>query len=380
MANGMRIPLARPDVREDDVQRVVEVLRSHRLALGPWIERFEEQLAGYVGVRHAVAVNSGTSALHLIVRALGVGPGDEVITTPFSFVASTNAILFEGATPIFADIDPETLCIDPTAVERAITPRTKAILAVDVFGHPADWPALEAIAAERGFALIEDAAEALGSDRGGRRCGSFGRAAIFGFYPNKQITTGEGGAVVSDDEDLVALCRSMANQGRGEENGWLQHVRLGYNYRLDEMSAALGCSQLARIDQIVEERARIAAWYAEALKEVEGVIVPAVAFEGRMSWFVYVVRLSSAFGREDRDGILAALSERGIGCSDYFQPIHLQPFLRESLGTGANQFPVTEAVAERTVALPFYVGLSRSDVDLVVDTLVESIDTRGRDR
>ncbi|MGB2984160.1 MAG: DegT/DnrJ/EryC1/StrS family aminotransferase, partial [Candidatus Bipolaricaulia bacterium] len=183
-----------------------------------------------------------------------------------------------------------------------------------------------------------------------------------------------------DDEDLVALCRSMANQGRGEENGWLQHVRLGYNYRLDEMSAALGCSQLARIDQIVEERARIAAWYAEALKEVEGVIVPAVAFEGRMSWFVYVVRLSSAFGREDRDGILAALSERGIGCSDYFQPIHLQPFLRESLGTGANQFPVTEAVAERTVALPFYVGLSRSNVDLVVDTLVESIDTRGRDR
>jgi perosamine synthetase len=381
MANGMRIPLARPDVREDDVQRVAEVLRGNRLARGPWTERFEQQLAGYVGVRHAVAVSSGTSALHLIVRALGIGPGDDVITTPFSFVASTNAILFEGATPVFADIDPQTLCIDPEAVERAVTPQTKAILAVDVFGRPADWIALEAVADRHGLELIEDSAEALGSNLDGRRCGSFGRVGVFGFYPNKQITTGEGGMIVTDDEDLAGLCRSMANQGRSADDRWLQHVRLGYNYRMDEMSAALGCSQLERIDEIVAARAQVASWYAEALEEIEGLVLLSPSFTGQMSWFVYVVRLSEAHSKADRDGILQGLSARGIGCGDYFQPIHLQPFLRDSLGTRFGQLPVTEFVSERTIALPFYVGLTRAEVDFVAAALaelLEIIDRQGR--
>ncbi len=376
----LRIPLARPDVHPDDVRAVVSVLKGDRLALGPWTRRFEAALAAYVGVRHAVAANSGTSALHLVVRALGIGPGDEVITTPFSFIASTNCILFERATPVFADIDPDTLCLDPAAVERAITPRTKAILAVDVFGRPADWPRLESIARDRELELIEDSAESLGSDLDERRCGSFGRAGIFGFYPNKQITTGEGGALVTDDEELADLCRSMANQGRGRDGGWLQHERLGFNYRMCEMSAALGCSQLARIDEIVTARRRVASWYGEALAAVDGLIVPSAPGNGVMSWFVYVVRLSDAFAREDRDAILDGLRARGIGCSDYFQPIHLQPYLRASLGTEPGQCPVTEAVSARTIALPFYVGLGKSDVSLVAEALDEEIARRGRGR
>ena len=242
-ARQQSIPLARHDVRPEDISAVVDVLKSDRLSLGPRTQAFEKALAEAVGVPHAVAVNSGTSALHLLIRALDIGPGDEVITTPFSFIASTNCILFERATPVFVDIEPDTLCIDVSRVERAITPRTKAILAVDVFGHPARLEELEAIAKARGLRLIEDSAESLGSSLGGRKCGSFGDAAIFGFYPNKQITTGEGGAVVTRDADLAALCRSMTDQGRGDA-GWLHHVRLGYNFRIDEMSAALGWSQL----------------------------------------------------------------------------------------------------------------------------------------
>jgi len=373
------IPLARHEIRAEDLEAVSAALRSGRLALGPWTRQLEERLADYVGVRHAVAVNSGTSALHLIIRALGIGPADEVITTPFSFVASTNAILFERATPVLADIDPESLCIDPEQVERAITPRTKAILAVDVFGRPADWPALEEIAQAHDLALIEDSAEALGSELDGRRCGSFGRAGIFGFYPNKQITTGEGGAVVTDDDSLASLCRSMANQGRGDESTWLQHVRLGFNYRLDEMSGALGCSQLGRIDRFIEARAQIVAWYADRLADVGELAVPTAAFPGRMSWFVYVVHLSDRHTREDRDAILQGLNARGIGCSDYFQPIHLQPFVREALGTKEGDYPVTEAVGARTLALPFFVGLTQDDVGFVAECLAELMQSRGQD-
>ena len=373
-----RIPLARPDITDAERQSVLEVLNGSTLALGPWATRFEEGIADYVGTRRAVAVNSGTSALHLIIRALGIGPGDEVITTPFSFVASTNCILFERATPIFADIDPKTLCIDYEEVDRAITPRTKAILAVDVFGRPADWSSLEAISDRHELDLIEDSAEALGSSLAGRRCGAFGRAGIFGFYPNKQITTGEGGMITTDEEKLADLCRSMANQGRSADNRWLQHVRLGYNYRMDEMSAALGCSQLGRLNEIVSGRARVAALYAEALEEVEGLILPTSAFEGQMSWFVYVVRLADKYTKEDRDAILQGLRCRGIGCSDYFQPIHLQPFLRQSLGTRPGMCPVTEAVGERTISLPFFVGLTEIDVGRIAAELKRLLDARGR--
>jgi perosamine synthetase len=371
------IPLARHDVRPEDVAAVVDVLKSDRLSLGPKVEAFERALAETIGVQHAVAVNSGTSALHLLIRALDIGPGDEVITTPFSFIASTNCILFERATPVFVDIEPETLCIDPALVERAITPRTKAILAVDVFGHPADLPAIEEIAKRHGLRFIEDSAESLGSTLGGRPCGSFGDAGIFGFYPNKQITTGEGGAVVTDDARIADLCRSMADQGRGAEGAWLHHVRLGYNYRLDEMSAALGLSQLRRLDEIVAARARVAAWYFDALSGVNEVVLPKVADNVGMSWFVFVIRLDERFSRADRDRVLARLRDCGIGCRDYFTPIHLQPYIREALGTHEGQFAVTERVCDRTIALPFYPQMTQQDVHQVGDALRSSLGRGG---
>jgi len=365
----MKIPLARPDITKREIEAVVEILRTPQLSLGPKLEEFEKKFAEYTGVNHAVAVNSGTSALHLIIRALGIGPGDEVITTPFSFIASANCILFEQAKPIFVDIDQKTLNIDPERIKEAITPKTKAILGVDVFGHPADWPALKKIAQEHGLLLIEDSAEALGSKLDGNRCGSFGRAGIFGFYPNKQITTGEGGVVVTGDGELAALCRSMASQGRGEKSGWLQHIRLGYNYRMDEMSAALGLAQLSRIEEIIAARARVATWYAEALERVDGVKAPFVAPDVMMSWFVYVVRLDERFTREDRDRILRGLRDAGIECRHYFPPIHLQPFYREALGTKERDFPITESVAARTIALPFYNRLEKGQVEYIVDVL-----------
>jgi perosamine synthetase len=371
------IPLAQHDVRPEDIAAVVGVLKSDRLSLGPQAEAFERALAVVAGVKYAVAVNSGTSALHLLIRAFDIEPGDEVITTPFSFIASTNCILFERATPVFVDIEPETLCIDPTLVERAITSRTKAILAVDVFGHPAHLSAIEEIAKRHGLRLIEDSAESLGSTFGGRPCGSFGDAGIFGFYPNKQITTGEGGAVVTNDARIAELCRSMADQGRGAEGAWLHHVRLGYNYRLDEMSAALGLSQLHRLDEIVAARARVAGWYFDALSAVDEIVPPRVSDDVGMSWFVFVIRLAEQFSRADRDRVLAKLRDRGIGCRDYFTPIHLQPYIREALGTHEGQFAVTERVCDRTIALPFYPQMTQQEVSRVADALRSSLGGGG---
>ena len=371
------IPLARPEITDEDVAAVLEVLRSDRLSLGPKTQAFERALAAVAGVKYAVAVNSGTSALHLLIRALHIGPGDEVITTPFSFIASTNCILFERATPVFVDIEPETLCIDPALIERAITPRTKAILAVDVFGHPADLLPIAEIARRHSLRLIEDSAESLGSTLGRRPCGSFGDAGVFTFYPNKQITTGEGGAVVTDDARIAELCRSMADQGRGAEGAWLHHVRLGYNYRLDEMSAALGLSQLARLKEIVAARARVAGWYFDALSAVDEVVLPKVAEGVGISWFVFVVRLAERFSRADRDRVLRSLRDRGIGCRDYFTPIHLQPYIREALGTHEGQFAVTERVCDRTIALPFYSQMTQQDVHQVGDALRSSLGRGG---
>jgi perosamine synthetase len=372
----MTIPLARPDITDADREAVLEVLRGPTLAMGPRVAAFEQAMAEFAGVRHAVATNSGTSALHLIVRALGLQDGDEVITTPFSFVASSNCLLFERARPVFADIERKTLNLDPARVEAAITRHTKAILAVDVFGHPADWPTLEAIAQRHKLLLIEDSAESLGSALSERRCGSFGRAAVFAFYPNKQITTGEGGMVLTSDDRVAALCRSLVSQGRSESGEWLLHARLGYNYRMDEMSAALGLAQLERFEEILAARAQVASWYAEALASVKGVEAPCVASGVTMSWFVYVVRLAEGFTREDRDWVLRGLETRGIGCRNYFQPIHLQPFYRDLLGTKEGDFPITESVAARTIALPFYNRLSRGEVETVVEALAELVASR----
>jgi len=390
----VHIPLAQPDITEAEIEAVVGVLKTSYLALGPKLKEFEGAIAEYAGVRCAVAVNSGTSALHLIIRALGIGEGDEVITTPFSFISSSNCILYERARPVFVDIAPKTLNIDPERIEAAITSRTKAILAVDVFGQPADWDRLRAIADRYGLKLIEDSAEALGAEwrspkaivqrpesksldqknKGKfqwKRAGSFGNAGVFAFYPNKQITTGEGGVILTNDAELARICRSMANQGRGDGGEWLQHVRLGYNYRMNEMSAALGLAQLSRIEKIVASRAQVGDWYAKALKEVEGINPPYISPNIRMSWFVYVARLNEEFTQKDRDRILRGLQEKGIGCRNYFAPIHLQPFYREILGTKEGDFPVTESIAARTLALPFYNKLTEGEVDYVVENLAE---------
>lgn len=350
----------------------MNVLRTPTLSLGPNVPMFEERIAAFAGAKHAVAVNSGTSALHLCVRALGIGEGDEVITTPFSFIASANCMLFERAIPRFVDIEPRTFCIDPARVEAAINPRTKAILGVDVFGYLCDWDALRAIADRHGIALIEDSCEALGSSRGGRQAGTFGDCGMFAFYPNKQITTGEGGVIVTDRPEIASLARSMRNQGRGEGSTWLRHERLGFNYRMSDINCALGTSQLSRLPMFISMRAQVAAWYAEELAPLADLVhIPAMQPDVDVSWFVYVVRIADRFTREDRDRALVGLKERGIGCNNYFPPIHLQPFYRETFGTKEGDFPVTEAIADHTMALPFHNRLSREEVRRVCATLRE---------
>jgi perosamine synthetase len=364
------IPMSSADLDESDVRAVVEVLRSGRLALGPKAVEFERKIAEYVGVRHAVAVSSGTAALHLIVKALGIGPGDEVLVPSFTFAASVNAILYEGGRPVFVDIERETYNLDPADLERRITPRTKAVMVVDIFGHPADWDALNRIAATRGLALIDDCCEALGAEHRGRRLGSFGRAGAFAFYPNKQITTGEGGVIVTDDGEIARLSRSLRNQGRGEMGAWLEHERLGYNYRLDEMSAALGVSQLARIESSIQKRSRVAAMYAERLQHLPQVRPPKVLPHVRMSWFVYVITLEPGI---DRDPVMAAMEARGIPVRGYFTPTHLQPYIGGEFGIERGALPVTESIARRTIALPFHNNLAAEDIDRVVAALKEAV-------
>jgi perosamine synthetase len=364
------IPLARPALGSREEELVLEVLRSGRLSLGPVQERFERAFAEWLGVEDAVAVSSGTAALHLGVRALGWGEGDEVVTSPFSFVASANCLLYEGATPVFCDIDPRTLNLDPAAAAAAVTERTSGILPVHVFGYPADMPAFERLAAARGLWLVEDACEALGAVHAdGRPVGARGNLAVFGFYPNKQLTTGEGGAVVSPDDGFKERIDSERNQGRAPDLGWLDHDRLGFNYRLDDLSCALGVAQLERLDELLAGRTRVAALYSEALAEVDGVEPPSPDAGGdRRSWFVYVVRLPRDV---DRDDAVRALRERGVDSKPYLPAIHLLSFYRERFGHREGEFPVCEDVARRSLALPFYPELTESLVERVVAALRE---------
>ncbi len=366
-----RIPMSSPDIDDADVRSVAEVVRSGRLALGPKAEEFERAVAEYAGVRHAVAVSSGTAALHLIVRGLGLGPGDEVIVPSFTFAASVNVILYERAKPVFVDIEEDTYNLDPAEIEKTITPRTKAIMAVDVFGHPAEWDAIERIASRHGLEVIDDSCEALGAVYRGRNLGSFGHAAAFAFYPNKQITTGEGGMIATDDGALAALARSLRNQGRGEMGAWLEHERLGFNYRMDEMSAALGVSQLRRIDAFLERRERVARMYGERLAGLDGLRPPVARTHVRVSWFVYVVTLARGI---DRAPVMAAMEARGIPVRGYFTPVHLQPYMREYAGVESASLAVTESVARRTIALPFHNGLREEEVERVVSALRKAID------
>ena len=372
VATTEAVPLSRPDLTEAERRAVADVMQSPRLAFGPQLDAFESHMAERCGTAHAVAVSSGTAALHCIVRGLGIEAGDEVITTPYSFVASSNAILFEDARPRFVDIDPTTYNIDVAQVEAAITERTRAILAVDVFGCPANWPALTALAEAHDLLLIADACEAIGASIDDRPIGSWGHAASFGFYPNKQITTGEGGCITTDDADLARACRSLRNQGRADD-GQMRHVRLGYNYRLDELSAALGRVQLERLDEILARRAAVAAAYHEALAPLkEHLVLPTTPPGRTRSWFVYVVRLREDVGGAPiRDQVLASLREARIGCAPYFPAIHLQPYYRDRFGFQRGDFPVCESVADRTFALPFFGGMTNAQVHRVADVLGE---------
>lgn len=365
------LPLARPDIAAAGRNHVANVLQSQRLSRGPYLEAFEDAMATRCGTEHAVAVSSGTGALHCIVAALDLPDGAEVITTPFSFVASTNALLYEHLRPRFVDIDRSTYNLDANRVEDAIGPETHALLAVDVFGVPADWPALADLADAHDLALVDDACEAIGASVQGTPIGAWGDAASFGFYPNKQITTGEGGCITTNDPTLARRCRSLRNQGRSPDaSGRMRHDRLGYNYRLDEMSAALGVAQLDRLDTLLHRRAAVADLYREALAPLsDALVLPARPTDARRSWFVYVVRLRDHFATDVRDALLAHLQEAGIGCAPYFPAIHLQPYYRERFGFSPGDFPGCESVSARTLALPFYGSMTRADVDRVAHAL-----------
>lgn len=375
MSKSMTIPLSNPDITDHERNAVLEVLNTPNLSLGPRLPEFEEKFAAFAGTSHAVAMSSGTAVLHTIVKGLDIGRGDYVLTTPFSFISTANCLLFEGAEPIFVDIDEATYNLDPADVERVYLAlpeekreKVKAIAYVDVFGVPGDGIGMEALGKKYGLHIIDDSAEALGSSQQGRRCGSFGDAGLFAFYPNKQITTGEGGILVTDNKSLAEMSRSLRNQGRDTGAGWLQHARLGYNYRISDINCALGIAQLERIDEIINKRKKVKATYDlhfQNLMEkglLTGQNIPA---ECDVSPFVYVLRLAGHLDQTKRDGLLSHLRGKGIGCSNYFTPIHLQPHYKD-LGWNYGDMPVTERVAQRTIALPFFNNLTEEQTAYVV--------------
>jgi perosamine synthetase len=368
LSTGIRtIPLSSPYLDERDEELVLEVLRSGRLSLGPTIDRFEELFAERVGAPYGAAVSSGTAGLHLLCRIAGLGPGDEAITSPYSFVASANCAIYEGATPVFADVDADTMNLDPAAVEAAITERTKAIIAVDIFGYPCELDPLRALCEQHGLALIQDACEALGAEYRGAPVGSQGPSAVFAFYPNKQMTTGEGGIVTTHSEEEWRLLKSLRNQGRADGGGWLEHARLGYNYRIDDIRAALGIGQLEKLDTILALRQAAAKRYSELLADVDGLETPLADDADHVrSWFVYVVKLAPGV---DRERVIAELERQGIASSRYLPSIHLQAYMRDTYGFREGLCPVSEDLSQRTLALPFFAQLEADDQERVSDAL-----------
>lgn len=366
------IPLARPVLGEVEEQAVLEVLRSGQLSLGPRVGEFERAFAARVGAPHASAVSSGTAGLHLALRAVGVQRGDEVVTSPFSFVASANAAVYEGARPVFADIDAATLNLDPHAAAAAVTGRTRALLPVHIFGYPADMPAFETLAAKHGLGIVEDACEALGARHAdGRAVGGRGNPAVFGFYANKQLTTGEGGMVTLAEPALKQRIDSERNQGRAPDMGWLDHDRLGFNYRLSDVACAIGLAQLGRLERLLAARARVAGWYRQALAGVDDLLLPCADADGAVrGWFVFVVQLPRGV---DRDRVVGALAARGVQSKPYLPAIHLMSFYRERFGHREGEFPVCEAVAARSLALPFFPEMGEGEVARVASGLREAV-------
>ncbi len=392
MTNKILVPMSYPDITDEERSAVMAVLETPNLSMGPQIDAFEASIAAYIGARQAIAVNSGTAGLHLCVRAAGIEQNDLVITTPFSFVASTNVLLFEKAIPVFVDVDAQTGNLRPDLVEQAVSdlqkggasarrwlPRRgaenpgqlKAILAVDVFGQPADYEALRAIAQKHHLKLIEDSCESLGAEYKGKKTGLFGDYGVFAFYPNKQITTGEGGMIVTDDDKAANFMRALRSQGRAPGDTWLQHTYMGYNYRLDDMSAALGRIQMNRIEELLHNRQRVADWYGERIAEIRGVAAPVLVPDTtRISWFVYVVRFDASL---NRDEIAARLNEAGIPVRPYFLPIHLQPYLTSQFGFQPGDYPVTEDLGRRGLAIPFSGKMTEDQVDLVCRKLRDTL-------
>lgn len=370
----MKIGLSAPDITQAEIDAVVAVLQSPNLSLGPKLGEFETAFADYIGRKYAIAVNSGTSALHLCMLALGIGPGDEVITTPFSFIATTNIVLMVGAKPVFVDIDPISYNIDTDRIAEKITGKTKAIVPVEVFGNPHGTDRVYELARKHNLLCVEDSCEALGSVVNGKKVGTLGEASTFAFYPNKQMTTGEGGIILTDNEHVANLCASLRNQGRDVNAGWLAHARLGYNYRLSDINCAIGIEQLKRIDTFITKRRQVVQWYHQFLGDDTRLVLPSEPQGCQISWFVYVVRLNDDYTPEQRDHILTSLREHGIGCNNYFTPIHLQPFIAEQLGCKEGDFPVTERISQRTIALPFYNNLTEQQVETVCAALILALE------
>jgi len=369
-----KVNLSRPDVGQAEIDAVSEVLRSPNLSLGPKLGEFEGAFADYIGRKRAVAVNSGTSGLFLCAKALAISEGDEVITTPFTFIASATSMMMAGAKPVFVDIDHESLNIDTSRIEEKITDKTRAILPVEIFGNPVGMERVCDIAARHKLAVIEDSCEALGSQLNGKKTGSFGTMSLFAFYPNKQMTTGEGGVILTDDDELADMCESLRNQGRGRGGGWLGHERLGYNYRLSDINCALGIVQLSRIEEFVAKRRKVAEMYREILGTENRLTVPTEPAGTRMSWFVFVVRLNKEYKIDQRNAILKKMLEKGVQVSNYFPPLHLQPFMVKKYGFKEGDFPITESVSERTIALPFHNNLQAKEIEIVCNALKESLD------
>lgn len=363
--------MAMPDITAGEIRAVVRVMQSRNLSIGSQTNILEDLAADVADAKYGVAVTNGTSGLHLCMIAAGIGPGDEVITSPFSFVASSNCALYQKATPIFVDIDPVTLNMDPTKLEDAITDRTKAVIPVHIFGQPAEMDPILEIAAHHNLTVVEDAAEAVGAEYKGRRVGALGKAGVFAFYPNKQMTSGEGAVLVTNDEEWANLFRSVRNQGRDVFNQWLVHARLGYNYRMSELNAAVGVVQMRRLEELLSKRSQVAEQYNQMILALEGVspltVVPSTT---RMSWFVYVVRLTAGL---DRNQIIQLLGRRGIPARPYFSPIHLQPFYREEFGFKPGDYPVAEAAGRSTLALPFHNNMNADEIKVVVDALSDAI-------
>ena len=397
MPTSTRIPLSRPDISDLEIQEVLGVLKTPWLSLGPKIQEFEQRFAAFLGIKHAVAVANGTCGLHLAIRSVGVGPGVEVITTPFTFVATSNVLVYEGATPVFVDVDPKTLNLTPEAIDavlrrdyvmregRAVRRTTgtplHAILPVSVFGHPIEMDGFRSLARTYGLRIVHDTCEALGSQYRSQEQGAWvseaalADVAVFAFYPNKQITTGEGGMVVTQDDGIAAYCRMARNQGRRPDADWLEHETLGFNYRMDELSAALGVAQLKRASELFARRDRVARWYDDALATIDEIERPAAAAWAKVAWFVYVIKVR---GDIDRDGVIAGLAHRGIAAKPYFPAIHMAPQFRR-LGYGPGDFPVAEDAARRTIALPFYNALSQDEVREVAWCLKEAISSNAGD-